>query len=222
MSELREASLYGFSREDLDAIASGLESEPATINVGNTTGEGDELLQSTTAAAAKFIRAALSAEPAQEMTDDPGPLLDDEGRAMVGASHHYTAENIRALIAELKRLEDPQQCYSPYRALEQKDIRAWCGVLWRVMSGLACDVPLAADRASRLPEMPPALESLFDIANELHGEFDKQTYDEHRRAGWDTPDDAELCVSITAKQERALSRAIVAVEAYKALVRGKT
>lgn len=52
--------LHGFSREDLEAIADGLAGYERTVNVGNVTGEGDSLLESTTAAAARFIRSALS------------------------------------------------------------------------------------------------------------------------------------------------------------------
>lgn len=52
--------LYGFEREDLESIAEGLDGYEKSINVGNTTGEGDEHIESTTAAAARFIRAALA------------------------------------------------------------------------------------------------------------------------------------------------------------------
>lgn len=52
-----------------------------------------------------------------------------------------TSQDIQALIAELQRMEDPQQCYSPYRALEQKDIRAWCGSLWRALAASPAPAP---------------------------------------------------------------------------------
>jgi len=58
------ALLHGFDREDLDAVAAGLEALPGTINVGNVTGVGDEHIPSTAAVAAQFIRAALRAGPA--------------------------------------------------------------------------------------------------------------------------------------------------------------
>lgn len=54
-------ALHGFDREDLDAIADGLDGYDKTVNVGEVTGEGDQLLESTTAAAARFIRAVLKA-----------------------------------------------------------------------------------------------------------------------------------------------------------------
>lgn len=59
---------------------------------------------------------------------------------------------------------------------------------------------------------PEASAALFAIADDLHGEFDKQTYDEKRRAEWDLPDDHEFSITITVAQERALSRAIIAYE----------
>jgi hypothetical protein len=58
--------LHGFSREDLEAVAEGLESQPQTVNVGNATGEGDDHLPSTAAVAAKFIRAILATQPGTE------------------------------------------------------------------------------------------------------------------------------------------------------------
>ena len=53
----------GFSREDLEAAADGLDGYEKTVNVGNVTGEGDAHLESTTAYAARFIRAMLAAAP---------------------------------------------------------------------------------------------------------------------------------------------------------------
>ena len=53
----------GFSREDLEAVADGLDGYEKTVNVGNVTGEGDDHLESTTAYAARFIRTMLAATP---------------------------------------------------------------------------------------------------------------------------------------------------------------
>ena len=50
----------GFSREDLEAVADGLDGYEKTVNVGNVTGEGDDHLESTTAYAARFIRAMIA------------------------------------------------------------------------------------------------------------------------------------------------------------------
>jgi len=60
--------IYGFLREDLDGIASGLEAEPQTVSIGDVTGMGEEHLQTTAAAAAKFIRRALAATAPIETT----------------------------------------------------------------------------------------------------------------------------------------------------------
>ena len=51
----------GFSREDLEAVADGLDGYEKTVNVGNATGGGDDHLESTTAYAARFIRAMFAA-----------------------------------------------------------------------------------------------------------------------------------------------------------------
>ncbi len=58
-------------------------------------------------------------------------------------SHHYTPENIAAIVADLKAVE---------KGVEQpewvnRDHRTSCGILWRVISALANDVPLNADAA---------------------------------------------------------------------------
>ena len=55
----------GFSREDLEAVADGLDGYEKTVNVGNVTGGGDDHLESTTAYAARFIRAMLAATEAK-------------------------------------------------------------------------------------------------------------------------------------------------------------
>ncbi len=81
------------------------------------------------------------ADGRKDQSEDSGPLLDDEGRAMVGASHHYTAENVRAIVADLKAVENGTE----FPALSDRDQRTRAGILWRVMAGLACDVPLGTD-----------------------------------------------------------------------------
>lgn len=49
---------------------------------------------------------------------------------------------------------------------------------------------------------------LLAMLEELEGSFDEQTYQEKAREDFDAPDDREYCVNITAKQLRAISRAI--------------
>ena len=53
----------GFSREELEAVAAGLDTYEKTVNVGNVTGEGDDHLESTTAYAARFIHAMIAIAP---------------------------------------------------------------------------------------------------------------------------------------------------------------
>jgi hypothetical protein len=93
-----------------------------------------------------MARAVLStAAPESKETDGDGWLLDSEGRRLVGTSHHYTAANVKALIWELKALEDPRM--TTQADFENRDWRAWCGALHRILSGLASEVPLAPDSA---------------------------------------------------------------------------
>jgi hypothetical protein len=73
----REAGpLLGFDREDLEAIADGLESGYAKgVDVGGSPLDGVavNLIESTTAAAARFIRAALAQQDASQ-----APLTDEQ------------------------------------------------------------------------------------------------------------------------------------------------
>ena len=55
-----------FGREELEAVAAGLDTYEKTVNVGNVTGEGDDHLESTTAYAARFIRAKIAAMEQQK------------------------------------------------------------------------------------------------------------------------------------------------------------
>lgn len=66
-------------------------------------------------------------------------MLDDEGKAMMAKSHHYTVKDIRALIDDLKAVE--QGTEQPEWI--NRDHRTRCGVIWRVMAALASDVPVA-------------------------------------------------------------------------------
>ena len=56
----------GFNREDLEAVVDGLDGYEKTVNVGNVTGGGDDHLESTTAYAARFIRAMLARYPTRK------------------------------------------------------------------------------------------------------------------------------------------------------------
>lgn len=63
----------------------------------------------------------------------------------------------------------------------------------------------------------PKLESetiqiLLDLLNPLHGEIDRQTYDERYKQGFDAPADAEYNIDITARMERDLTQAVLILE----------
>lgn len=61
----------GFSRDDLEAVAEGLESEPPTVNIGPIeVGDRDTSVESSAAFAARFIRAVLAAPPTPGVQDD--------------------------------------------------------------------------------------------------------------------------------------------------------
>lgn len=110
----------------------------------STLGEACKIYKAMLAAAPQPSPTAQAAPAAGAVAgpDDYTPLLDDEGRMMVGTSHHYTAENIRALVAEYKALEagGPDTWELHYNT----DHSARAGVLWRVISALADEVPFAA------------------------------------------------------------------------------
>lgn len=62
-------TLHGFTRDDLEAIADSLDDYPKTVNVGPSGHDHhvDVHVESDTAAAARFIRAALAASGVQEV-----------------------------------------------------------------------------------------------------------------------------------------------------------
>lgn len=98
------------------------------------------------------------------------------------------AADIEALVAKYgQKLNDNEVI----TALEGQLSRAWEDACEPQPKGLWAAAP-----------------GLLAIAGELEGAIDEQTYDERRRADFDMPDDAELCVMITVKQFRALSAAI--------------
>ena len=81
----------------------------------------------------------LQALPTQLAQNDAFFVLDDEAKAMIVNSHHYTPENIRALIEQLKSFADPTT--TNQADWDNLDWRGFCNVLWRVMMGLSCDLP---------------------------------------------------------------------------------
>lgn len=111
-----------------------------TIHTGYTSEQMRAYIDADRAA-----RAALQGGDAasEAVTIGEGWLLDSKGQRLVGTSHHYTAANIKALIWELKALEDPRM--TTQADFENRDWRAWSGILHRVLAGLASEVPLAPD-----------------------------------------------------------------------------
>lgn len=90
-------------------------------------------------AASKLIREF--APPAHIPADvEAWPMLDDEGKAMIVNSHHYTVADIRCTVERLQRLADPMQSSDEFNNM---DWRGFCNVLWRLMLGLAADLPPA-------------------------------------------------------------------------------
>jgi len=56
------------------------------------------------------------------------------------------------------------------------------------------------------------LQTILDLINPLHGEIDRQTYDQRVQESFDAPADAEYNVDITARMERDLSQAVAILE----------
>ena len=76
-----ERALFGFDRDDLEAIADGLETGyEKGVDVGGSPldGNGANLIESTTAAAARFIRAALASPAVSQMDVSQSPLTDEQ------------------------------------------------------------------------------------------------------------------------------------------------
>ncbi len=138
-----EAARPTLSDEQIKAIHARVFKETSADRI-NTPIHFARAIEAEANRAAPALSAPLGDQPASDIP----PMLDDEGRAMVGASHHYTAENIRSLVDSLKVMEDPQRSDISGIDLTHKDWRAWCGTLWRVIAGLASDVPLSAPPAA--------------------------------------------------------------------------
>jgi hypothetical protein len=111
---------------------------------------------------------------------------------------------------ELYARFDEQAETRQWRRLARIEKDSWRSIAWIV--GTILKERLPAVKTEGGPVDVDAIAELYAAANELHGTFDQQTYDEKRRAEWDLPDEHEFSVTITAAQERALSRAIIACE----------
>lgn len=72
------------------------------------------------------------------------PLLDDEGRAMIANSHHYTAENIQAVIDDLNAVARGEESVKWH----DRDWRTQAAIYARIIQGLFHDVPVAPSSPS--------------------------------------------------------------------------
>jgi hypothetical protein len=72
-----------------------------------------------------------------------------------------------------------------------------------------------AARSSAGIEDADTIQTLLDLLNPLHGELDRQTYDEKVAQNFDAPRDAEYSVNITAQMERDLTQAMMILENRK-------
>lgn len=59
------------------------------------------------------------------------------------------------------------------------------------------------------------IQTLLDLLNPLHGELDRQTYDEKYKENFAAPADREYNVDITARMERDLTQAVCILEDRK-------
>lgn len=119
--------------------------------------------------------ASPSPSAVQPLSDGDFAFLDDDGKQMMITSHHYTVKDIKALIDDLKAVE---------QGIEQpewvnRDHRTRCGVIWRVMAALASDVPVAplpeAERqdSARLDAMQL---HRISVVPEYEGPWDARVY----------------------------------------------
>jgi len=67
------------------------------------------------------------------------PMLDDDGRAMIANSHHYTAENIQAVIDDLNAVARGEESVKWH----DRDWRTQAAIYARIIQGLFHDVPIA-------------------------------------------------------------------------------
>ena len=123
------------------------------------------------AAIAGIIERRLWAMPKRDTTP-PAPqpdvsdggdffVLDDEAKAMIVNSHHYTPGNIQALIEQLAAFADPTK--TTQADWDNLDWRGFCNVIQRVMMGLACDLQPAVPVVSEEQIESCALAAGFSI-----------------------------------------------------------
>jgi hypothetical protein len=77
-------------------------------------------------------------------------------------SHHYTAENIAAIVADLRAVEDGRESIE----WMNRDHKTKAGILWRVISALSHDVPTATQQQAEPANDPLTLAQLFHATYE--------------------------------------------------------
>lgn len=95
----------------------------------------------------RLIRAGYAAAraSAQEAAQPVAWRVDDGCK-----NHHYTAESIAAIVRDLRDVERGEEMPEWIN----RDHRARCGILWRVISALSHDVPYAAPPAALAQPVP--------------------------------------------------------------------
>ena len=68
---------------------------------------------------------------------------------------------------------------------------------------------------ARIEALEADINILLNLLNPLHGELDKQSYDEKLSQNFDAPPDAEYNVNITAQMERDLTQAVLILESRR-------
>jgi hypothetical protein len=156
-----------------------------------------------------YADAALASIPAARSASwrealFPPDFVEDGGKCITTLDASY---NLQGALYDLKQL-----------ASKGKPADKICiDTIERVVAQLeqARAAPLPSPAATPAAEAgPPNAETvqiLLDLLNPLHGELDRQTYDQ-KRENFDAPGDAEWSVNITARMERDLTQAVLILE----------
>jgi hypothetical protein len=140
-----------------------------------------------------------------------------------------TNEGVEAAQRELTvRQQGQQPIYDRWRAFH--------AAAWPKLWGIETTDPLSIEAGLEIviaPSMPEhaaksvaaifnqqaqdsthreTLITILELLNPLHGEIDRQTYDERYKQGFDAPAEAEYTVDITARMERDLTQAVLILE----------
>ena len=137
--------------------------------------------------------AILAASPLREFTEQELVVIQE-------LSEHHQVSQMQTLRQALR-----------FYQLHENRIRngetfAWSGDKARAEEFAGLAVPASPLRGRE------DIETLLALLNPLHGDLDKQTYDEKVSLCFDAPRDHEYAVTVTAQQERDLNQAILILE----------